>query len=180
VRNAPETALIYLNESNADKLNAQLQQQHHISLKEFSSADNTKETIKRYDRTAYLKLPPVRFYQLKIHYDTLTLEAANPNADIGAATQGADIDHIMKTRDFTEAAAKIEFIETERGAEYAAFTPWLYGIARSSFGFVKMDWLNAHADILREVFDTITYDDDDGARFFSSKYDRSLIEANIR
>ncbi|MDR3305387.1 MAG: DEAD/DEAH box helicase family protein, partial [Clostridiales Family XIII bacterium] len=71
VRNAPETALIYLNESNADKLNAQLEQQHHISLKEFSSADNTKETIKRYDRTAYLKLPPVRFYQLKIHFDTL-------------------------------------------------------------------------------------------------------------
>ena len=42
VKGAPETALIYLNESNAEKLNTQLEQQHHITLKEFSSADNRK------------------------------------------------------------------------------------------------------------------------------------------
>ena len=34
----------------------QLERQHHISLKEFSSADNSKTTLKRYNRTAYLKL----------------------------------------------------------------------------------------------------------------------------
>ena len=49
-----------------------------MSLKEFSSADNRKAPLKRYDRTAYLKLPKVDFYQLKINYDTLTVEKANP------------------------------------------------------------------------------------------------------
>lgn len=37
-KGTPETAMIYLNDSNADKLNAQLQQQHRISLKEFQEA----------------------------------------------------------------------------------------------------------------------------------------------
>ena len=32
--------------------------------------------MKRYNRTAYLKLPKVEFYQLKISYDTLTVEKA--------------------------------------------------------------------------------------------------------
>ena len=47
----PETALIYLNDTNADKLNAQLQQQHRISLKEFQEAGSDSKTLKRYDRT---------------------------------------------------------------------------------------------------------------------------------
>ena len=47
VKGTPETALIYLNDTNADKLNAQLLQQHHISLKEFSEANNNKTTIQR-------------------------------------------------------------------------------------------------------------------------------------
>ena len=47
IKNGQETALIYLNESNAEKLNMQLERQHHISLKEFSSADNSKTTLKR-------------------------------------------------------------------------------------------------------------------------------------
>ena len=47
IKNSQETALIYLNESNAEKLNMQLERQHHISLKEFSSADNSKTTLKQ-------------------------------------------------------------------------------------------------------------------------------------
>lgn len=65
IKGNPETALIYLNESNANKLNVQLEQQHHISLKEFSSADNSKTPLKRYNRTAHLKLPKVDFISLK-------------------------------------------------------------------------------------------------------------------
>lgn len=56
-KDSPETALIYLNSSNADKLSDQLQKQHHISLQEFAAADHSKTALNRYDRTAYLKLP---------------------------------------------------------------------------------------------------------------------------
>ena len=91
IKNGQETALIYLNESNAEKLNMQLERQHHISLKEFSSADNSKTTLKRYNRTAYLKLPKVEFYQLKISYDTLTVEKANPEVSIEKSVDSAQI-----------------------------------------------------------------------------------------
>ena len=49
VKGMPETALIYLNESNAEKLNAQLEQQHRISLKELQEAGSESRTLKRYN-----------------------------------------------------------------------------------------------------------------------------------
>jgi type III restriction enzyme len=61
-KTALETALIYLNNSNAEKLNAQLLKQHHISLKEFCEADHHKVSLSRYDRTDHLHLPKVDFY----------------------------------------------------------------------------------------------------------------------
>lgn len=133
IKNGQETALIYLNESNAEKLNMQLEQQHHISLKEFSYADNSKTTLKRYNLTAYLKLPKVEFYQLKINYDT----------------------------------------------EHATFNSWIYGIMRNGFGTPSMAELNVYAEQLKVVFEKITYEKD-GLQYFSSKYDRKLVEANIR
>lgn len=71
VKDMPETALIYLNKDNAEKLNTQLVQQQHISLQEFSAADNSKTIIKRYNRNDYLKLPKIDYYQLKINYNTV-------------------------------------------------------------------------------------------------------------
>lgn len=171
--------MIYLNESNAEKLNAQLEQQHHINLKEFQTPNADKSVLKRYDRSAYLKLPHVQFYQLKINYETLTLEDAKPNVEIPKAATGTDISHSTKTQDFLGNTLNIKVDDTERGDIYAAFTPWLYSIARASFGFITMEQLNAQTDVLRGVFDTITYERN-GERYFSSRYDRALIEANIR
>lgn len=179
VKGNPETALIYLNESNADKLNAQLEQQHHINLKEFQTPNTDKPVLKRYDRTAYLKLPPVQFYQLKINYETLTVEDAKPNVGIPKAAVGTDISHSIKTQDFSGNTLNIQVDDTERGDIYVAFTPWLYSIARASLGFIIMEQLNAQTDVLRGVFDRITYERN-GERYFSSRYDRTLIEANIR
>lgn len=59
------------------------------------------------------------------------------------------------------------------------FSQWLYGLTRSSIGFLSMDALAPYQDELRTVFEAITYERD-GARYFSSKYDRPATEANIR
>jgi hypothetical protein len=42
-----------------------------------------------------------------------------------------------------------------------------------------MEWLKEQETVLQEVFSVITYKKD-GARYFSSKYDRAFVEANIR
>lgn len=182
IKGNPETALIYLNESNADKLNMQLEQQHHISLKEFSSADNSRTPLKRYNRTAYLKLPKVDFYQLKINYDTLTVEKADPASDIAVSADSARIaDGIIKTTDFSmdESKTSISIDETEYGVEPATFNSWVYGIMKGGFGSPTVSEMMQYAEQLKAVYQKITFEKD-GSRYYSSHYNRQLVEANIR
>jgi len=97
VKGTPETALIYLNEANAAKLNAQLQQQQHISLKEFAAPNVNKTVLHRYNRMDYLKLPKIDYYQLKINYETMTVEAADPAPKLSLAADGQKIENIIRT-----------------------------------------------------------------------------------
>lgn len=179
-KNAPETAIIYLNDSNAEKLNAQLQQQHRISLKEFSQADNCSVTLKRYDRTAYLKLPKIDFYQLRVNYETMVLEPANPEKQLPNAAQDAKLRQGMTiTTDFSMEQREIAVDDEELGNVPATFSSWLMQIVKGSFGTLTMAQLKVHSELLEPVYETITYEKD-GTRFYSSKYDRSKVEANIR
>ena len=182
IKGNPETALIYLNESNADKLNVQLEQQHHISLKEFSSADNSKTPLKRYNRTAHLKLPKVDFYQLKINYDTLTVEKADPANTIAVSADSARLaDSIIKTTDLSmdESKTSITVDDTEYGTEPATFNSWIYGIMKGGFGSPTVAELMKYAEQLKTVYQKITFEKD-GSHYYSSHYNRQLVEANIR
>ena len=176
----PETALIYLNDSNADKLNAQLQQQHRISLKEFQEAGSDSKVLKRYDRTKYLKLPKIDFYQLRVNYVTQQLEAADPVRDIPNADTGAKLAQaIAKTTDLTMETQSIQVDDEERGTVPANFSAWLMDIVKGSFGTLTMARLKPHEDELRILFDIVTYVRD-GSRYYSSKFDRRVVEANVR
>lgn len=176
----PETALIYLNDSNADKLNAQLQQQHHISLKEFTEASHDKTEIKRYDRTAYLKLPKIDFYQFKVNYETQTVEPAAPEEKIPMAASEAKLSgSIIKTTDLTMETQNIKVDDTEHGTEQSTFATWLHRIVKGSFGSLMMQDLNAHTEALESVYNAITYETN-GIRYYSSRYDHAMVEANVR
>lgn len=180
IKGIPETALIYLNEANAEKLNSQLMQQHHISLKEFASADNDKPTLKRYDRTAYLKLPKIDYYQLKINYNTIKIEESlETETNIKASVDTVKIENIIKTTDFSMQTKATEVISEEKGEIPSTFTSWIYGIAKDSFGFITMEQLKEQTEILKEIYTKITYEKD-SSRYFSSLYNCKAVEANIR
>ena len=180
VKGSPETALIYLNDTNAAKLNEQLQQQHHISLKEFANGGPGKTELNRYSRMEYLKLPKIDFYQLAIRYTEENIEELAPEKYIPAAADNAkNISSIIRTTDLSMEDRKIEVDDNERGTEYAGFDAWLYGIVKGSFGTLSMEELKPYRELLRAVFETITYEKD-GSRAYSSRYDRALVEANIR
>lgn len=180
VKGAPETALIYLNDSNGEKLNEQLQKQHHVTLREFMDANGAKATLKRYDRTKYLKLPKVDFYQLAIRYTTELTEALAPEKYIPVAADSAKADQaIIRTRNLEMQDLSVTVDDTERGTEFAVFHPWLYAITKGSFGTLTLSDLKPYEDLLHTVFDTITYEKD-GSRYFSSRYDHTIVEANIR
>ena len=179
-KGAPETALIYLNDTNADKLNVQLQQQHRISLKEFQEAGSDSKVLKRYDRIAYLKLPKIDFYQLRVNYVTQQLEAANPVRDIPNADKGSKLAQaVVKTTDLTMETQTIQVDDEERGTVPATFSTWLMDIVKGSFGSLTMAQLKPYEDKLRVLFDAVTYERD-GSRYYSSKYDRHVVEANVR
>ncbi len=182
VKGMPETALIYLNEFNAEKLNMQLQQQHHISLKEFESGSDKKTTLKRYSRIDYLKLPKVDFYQFKINYETLVVDTANPEADIPLSVASAYVDgDIIKTTDLSmsQENTTTSVDSSERGTKPATFNSWIYGIVKGGFGSITMSELMAYEELLKAVYEKITYEKD-GSRYYSSKYDRIAVESNIR
>jgi len=179
-KDAPETALIYLNDSNAEKLNAQLQQAHHISLKEFAEADNPTITLNRYDRTAYLKLPKVDFYQLKVNYETLIVEEADPQTAIPKAADDARaLAPIIKTTDFTMKVSGISVDDAEYGTVHATFPTWLHRIVKGSFGMITPQELDACRDALYKLYLGVTYERD-GVRYYSSRIDQAAVEANIR
>ena len=179
-KDSPETALIYLNDSNAEKLNAQLEQQHRISLKEFQEANSGSKTIKRYDRTKYLKLPKIDFYQLRVNYITQQLEAAAPERDIPKSGNAAKMkEAIIKTTDLTMQPTSIQVDDTERGTTPATFSAWLLEIVKGSFGTLSMAQLKPYEAALKTLFENLTFERD-GSRYYSSKYDRSIVEANVR
>lgn len=179
-KDALETALIYLNSSNAEKFNSQLQKQHHITLQEFSTAAHHKVTLDRYDRTDYLRLPKVDFYQLKIHYETLIVESAQPGKRIPDACKDAvSATGIIKITDFSMEVADTRMDDEERGAVPASYSSWIYSIVRSSLCTLTMDKLQLYDAQLRSIFEEFTYQRD-GSRYFSSKYDLPRVEANIR
>lgn len=181
-KGVPETALIYLNADNAEKLNMQLEQQHHITIQEFQGTEIEKSILKRYDRTAYLKLPKIDFYQLKINYDTLIVDEANPALTIPESVSDTNNKNtIEKTTDFEmdNTKATITVDDKEHGKEYTTFNSWIYDIMRQGFGSPSIKELAQYEDLLRAVFDKITFEQDE-KRYFSSKYQHKDVEANIR
>ena len=179
-KDALETALIYLNSSNAEKLNAQLLKQHHVSLKEFCETDHHKVSLNRYDRTDYLHLPKVDFYQMKIHYETLIVEPVEPAKTLPNACKDAkNTASIIKTTDFSMEVTDTRVDNEEHGTVSASYSSWLYSIVRSSLCTLTIEELQPYDAQLRSIFEEITYQRD-GSRYFSSKYDLPLVEANIR
>lgn len=178
-KDALETALIYLNSSNAEKLNAQLLKQHHISLKEFCEADHHKVSLARYDRTDHLHLPKVDFYQLKIHYETLIVDPAEPEKTLPDVYKNASIvAGTIKTTDFSMEVTDTRVDDEEHGTVPASYSAWLYSIVRSSLYTLTMEELQPYDVQLRSIFEKITYQRD-GLRYFSFQYDLLQVEANI-
>ena len=184
-----ETALIYLNAQNYKYLEKQLQKQQHITIDEFQKKKKQGETItlNRYDRTEYLHLPKMEFYQLHVNYSeetTAVATAETTNQEIALSTDSAKILQPIDT-EWKITSNGLECVNTqvdssEHGSEPADFNQWLYRVSKESFGNISMQDLLAQADALSKVFETITYKSEADSLFFSSHYNLSKVNSNIR
>ena len=182
VKNADETALIWLNKFNADTLNKQLKQQQNISLQEFNKGKHQKTIqIERFSRMDKLKVPPIDFYQLKVSYQTLITEehphTAQKLADESIFTE-ADVALIHK-QDLAGKNLGHYLAGTEAG-EYISFRQWLYQIVKESFRTLALENLKEHEAILRKIFERITLKDEMGNTRYDNRYDHDCIRSLIR
>lgn len=178
-KNQIESALIYLNEGNAKQLDTQLQKQHHIEIKEFEQGtQKVKISINRYNRMDKLNLPPIDFYQLSVQYETLVVEKANVSESIKNSTVGQKYNGIITTQDFNGKIIEIDTAK-EIGNEIANFNLWVHRISKGSFNNITLNDLYKYEQELKTIFDEITHTKDE-IKYFSSKYNITQIEANIR
>lgn len=183
-KGVPETALIYLNQDNAEKLAEQLQKEQHTTLDEFSNkASNPVITLNRYSRMDRLNVPPISFYQLRVQYDTIVIEkTASTEEKLSKTAQDAQVlQGRIITTDFQQQAEHTTtvLVTEEQGTEAVTFWGWLAAIAKASFHTLSLDELAKYEAILKPIYQYITYEKD-GTRYFSSKFNHGLVEANIR
>ena len=180
-RGAPETAIIHLNKSNGEKLEAQLNKEQHISIQEFMAGNSNKIYLKRYDRMKHLKLPKVDFYQLKVNYTSLVVDKADPKRKIEAAAENTKYSaDITRITDFSMTLAVHDVVDDENGSEPVTFNSWLYSIVKESFGTLTMSELMQYKPELEIVFKGITYKPYGEQYRYSSRYDIAAVNANIR
>jgi type III restriction enzyme len=184
-KNTDETALIWLNQDNADTLNKQLKQEQNTSIEELNNArrGGQPETVERFSRTEHLQLPDIEFYQLKVTYQAIDEEQhANTRAKL--------IDLLETLDDYKTAAlistSGINNIDTgaidivnETGLQFAHYQQWLFAITRASFGTLTIKQLHEFDSELTPIFERITYQQNE-QRFFNELYDLHSIHAKIR
>lgn len=182
VKNADETALIWLNKFNADTLNKQLKQQQNISLQEFNKGKYQKTIqIERFSRMDKLKVPPIDFYQLKVSYQTLITEehphTAQKLADDSIFTE-ADVALIHKQ----DLAGKDlgHYLAGAETGEYISFRQWLYQIVKESFRTLSLENLKEYEALLRKIFERITLKDETGNTRYDNRYDHDNIRSLVR
>lgn len=184
-----ENALIYLNTQNYKYLDEQLQKQQHITIDEFQKRSKRGDiiTLNRYDRTDYLQLPKMDFYQLHVNYiekNIANVTTESINQAISVSPDTAKVQNTIET-EWKITANGLECVTTqvdnnEHGIGPADFNQWLYQISKESFGNLSMQDLLTQSEALNKVFATITYKTEGETLCFSSHFNIAVVNANIR
>ncbi len=177
-----ETALIWLNKANADILNKQLKQQQNTSIEELNAkTTGNLVTFNRYSRMEQQNVPPVDFYQLKVSYETLTIDETN---DVAQRLQSPSVlvsqlpQSLIYQQDFAGKQLGT-YAQENTETETTSFPQWLYAIAKESFGGISVNDLLQYKAILQNIFSLITTPVGD-TRCYSPQYDQAQIRSRIR
>lgn len=176
-----ETALIWLNKFNAEKLNQQLQEQQYTTIAEFGGKKpDDLITIQRYSRMERLKLPPIDYYQIKINYNTIeTAQVAN----IGEYLRTYQLPHvdstIIYTQGFDQSNTASESAVGYGVTEIANFRLWLDLIVKESLGLLSIETLSQYEVELKLLFEKITIRNGENL-VYNTDIDQSKVRSDIR
>lgn len=182
-----ENAWIYICKSNAEILEKQLEEEQHMSLRDFQTGQKEKKTVslRYYNRKEIISLPPVIYYQLEARREIISSGPMDIDANL-RSIKLENFRHIRmkEVKDIQKKVLDRSVEDIERGDEvdvldFAVFNPWISEISKGGFGVPSRKDLLEYEPALRCIFDAISFEKD-GIRYFSSKFDRSGIDAKIR
>lgn len=176
-----ETALIWLNKFNADKLNQQLQEQQYITIKEFGGKrPDEVVSINRFSRMGKLKLPKLDFFQIRINYDTVENEKVSDRKEYLRNYQLPNLDAtVIYTQSLTDGETASESAVNYGIRDAISFRSWLDLIVKESFGLLPLNLLLEYEVMLHELFKRITVFDS-GTLIYNSRIDQRRVRADIR
>lgn len=176
-----ETALIWLNKFNADKLNQQLQEQQYTTITEFGSKKPEDfVSLKRYSRMEKLKLPKIDYYQIKINYNTVQTEQVANISEYLCSYQLPYIDPtIIYTQGFDQSDNASESAIDYTSAKIANFRLWLDLIVKEGLGLLSVNTLIRYKAELRTLFDKITLSNGENL-LYRTDIDQSKVRSDIR
>lgn len=176
-----ETALIWLNKFNADKLNQQLQEQQYTTITEFGGQKpDDLVTLNRYSRMERLKLPPIDYYQIKINYNTVETAQITDIGDYLRTYQPSVSDStVIYTQGFDPSDTESESAEGYGYAESANFRLWLDNIIKESIGLIDIETLTRYEADLKRIFNKIIVVNGEAA-VYNTDIDQSKVRSDIR
>lgn len=182
VKNANESALIWLNKFNADTLNKQLKQQQNISLQELNQGKYKGAIqIEGFSRMEKQKVPPIDFYQLKVSYQTLITEEHPHTAEkLKDKNIFTESDATLIHRQNLSGKTLGHYLAEKEEGEYITFHQWLYTIAKESFQTLEIKSLRDYEATLEDIFWHITLKDEIGNIRYDNRYDQENIRSLIR
>ncbi|MGB0931950.1 MAG: hypothetical protein ACPGVB_14295, partial [Chitinophagales bacterium] len=183
--NQDETALIWLNDYNAQTLNAQLKKEQHTSISELNNLKKDKKIdwVERFPRTDFLNLPKVDFYQLQVKYQSIEEEqTANTQQKLTHLAQNIEAyktSALVTTTEMSNLEEGDIAIMKQTGFEVAHYNQWIYNIAKESFGSIKANALHQFDEQLQSIFQKISYTENN-LQLWNDLYDRYQINSQIR
>ncbi len=179
-----ETAIIFLNAFNEEKLDKQLKNEQRTSIEEINKAGKGIGTteVPRYSRMEYLKLPDISFYQLSVKYSELIIEDT-PHTKEKLENISSD-NSLLNTLVITERGLNpndpvTRTVLQKQGEAEAIYDYWLYDICKESFGSCSLEQLAPYEKVLSDIYSIITYTSN-GKCFFNELYDQGEVKSLIR
>ncbi|NJN78196.1 MAG: hypothetical protein HC803_07575 [Saprospiraceae bacterium] len=187
IKGKHETALIYLNKENHKLLDTQLRKELHTSIEELNNLNRVYQSdlIERFDRTKYLKLPEISFYQLKIKYQAIEEEEnANTNEKLQNLLHSIDDYRTTSVKQITTidklSEGTIEILN-KTGQDLANYNTWMQTIAKESFNTISVAQLYSFDTILKAIFDKITFRNPQTQQlYFNDAFPIHHIQSKIR
>lgn len=172
IKGQRESALIWMNKQNADKLNKELKQQQNITLKDFvEKPESPRKHIERFSRMERQQVPPIDFYQFRVIYKTIEIESQpDTSVRLSNPTLLRKLDKTLVTiQDINGQVVSYDELAFDN-IESQSFQWWLHEIARESLGTLSVAKLMEYEAQLQVIYNQTR----------SEEYDHQYIRSMIR